>query len=316
MEVMGEASGQFAVLFFAGVGMLLAGGVNLLIRRGAGWRALGTAAACAAAVAGAGAVAGTGRVVGVVAGVLAVIAAVVLFAGSGTAAVLGGAVGRAVRRPAVRAGGVLFTGLALVVGSVVGYEAADGAALDRHMTELEAEAVPPPGRPPDGIRSVTDRGTPVPVREATAPRPAGELALLEARVLQPGPVRDAVLRVAPPDDRSNCHGWVFTGGRYWVTGSRVQMILDENDYRAVPAPQVGDLVVYRQGGVVIHTALVRYLTPGQPVMVESKWGCTGVYLHASDKSVYGTDFTYYHTPRGSHLLDGLGGPSPDVARHD
>jgi hypothetical protein len=63
--------------------------------------------------------------------------------------------------------------------------------------------------------------------------------------------------------------------------------------------------VYRRDGVVLHTAVVRYVTPGMPVLVEGKWGATGVYLHDVDASAYGTGYTYYRAGRASHVLAGL-----------
>ena len=73
----------------------------------------------------------------------------------------------------------------------------------------------------------------------------------------------------------------------------------------------GDLVVYRQGSTISHTAVVRYVTEGQPVLVEGKWGTLGVYLHPADKSFYGTEFTFHRSGRSGHLLVGMGGsPGP------
>src|SRR5207245_249118 len=96
---------------------------------------------------------------------------------------------------------------------------------------------------------------------------------------------------------SNCHGWVFTGGRFIVPGSQVDLVLKENGYQEVHEPHPGDVAVYRQGSAVLHTALVRYVTEGQPVLVEGKWGSLGVFLHPADKSPYGPDYTFYRSAR-------------------
>jgi hypothetical protein len=48
---------------------------------------------------------------------------------------------------------------------------------------------------------------------------------------------------------------------------------------------------------------------GQPVLVESKWGNLGVFLHPADKTPYGTEFTFYRSARSGHLLVGVGGPT-------
>ena len=106
-------------------------------------------------------------------------------------------------------------------------------------------------------------------------------------------------------ETSPYHGWVFTGGRFWVSGTEVDRILTENLYQPVTTPRPGDIVVYRMGTSVAHTGIVRYVTESLPVLVEGKWGCTGVYLHPVDKSIYGTSFTYYRSPRTGHLLAGI-----------
>ena len=70
-------------------------------------------------------------------------------------------------------------------------------------------------------------------------------------------------------------------------------------------PRPGDLVVYRLGGAVAHTAVVRYVTGGMPVLVEGKWGWAGVFLHPVDKSAYGGSFGYYRSARAGHSLAGI-----------
>jgi hypothetical protein len=72
------------------------------------------------------------------------------------------------------------------------------------------------------------------------------------------------------------------------------------------------LVVYRQNNTIAHTAVVRFLSEGQPILVESKWGSLGLFLHPIEKSAYGTEFTFHRSPRAGHLLVGLGGkPASD-----
>jgi hypothetical protein len=63
------------------------------------------------------------------------------------------------------------------------------------------------------------------------------------------------------------------------------------------------------GGQIAHTAVVRYVTEGQPVIVEGKWGPFGVFLHAADRSIYGTDYTFHRSPRHGHILAGLARPA-------
>lgn len=102
---------------------------------------------------------------------------------------------------------------------------------------------------------------------------------------------------------SNCHGWVFTGGRFIVQCEDVPTILDENGYFEVPAPELNDVVVYRSdAGDVLHTGIVRGFLDGDAALVESKWGAEGTYLHLAEEQPYSQNISYWHTDRGSHLL--------------
>jgi hypothetical protein len=99
---------------------------------------------------------------------------------------------------------------------------------------------------------------------------------------------------------------VFTGGRFHVSGRQVDSILTDNGYARVTDPAAGDVCVYRNpDGGVSHTAVVRASLPDGTVLVESKWGRMGVYMHDADESCYGADFAYFRTARGTHLLHGL-----------
>ena len=124
----------------------------------------------------------------------------------------------------------------------------------------------------------------------------------EERYLRSAQLREQVIRQSTADERTNCHGWVFTGGRFILSGVDVDLILKENDYTEQKMPQPGDLVIYRANEAVTHTAVVQYVAGGQPVLVRSKWGSLGVFIHPIDKSPYGTSFAYYRSPRAGHLL--------------
>lgn len=305
---------QLAGMVFAGGGLLSAAGMNLLLQRTA-WRVrvAVTVLVCGAALAGVWAVTDEVRAVGRAGAVLAAGLGLCLVAGSGRAAAAGAAILAGLRRAGLRWGLVAAAGLGTVCWSVVRYQIDVDTVADRQLTELELLTAIPPLSVLDETPAATDRGTPVWVRQATAPRNETALRALEGLFLGSPAVRDQVIRRRPADDRANCHGWVFTGGRYWLTGSVVEQVLDENGYRPVAEPRPGDLVVYRSGPTVCHTGVVWYAGDRSSLLVESKWGCTGVFLHPVDKSIYGTEFTYYRSPRRGHLLAGLGGPLASAA---
>ncbi len=112
-----------------------------------------------------------------------------------------------------------------------------------------------------------------------------------------------VIRVGEPDLTSNCHGWVFTGGKFGIHCVDVDRILADNRYAQISQPQPGDVIVYRdEQGEVVHSGVVRFVSGNGLVLVESKWGPLGRYLHPPDCQPWGGRFSYYRSPRGGHQL--------------
>jgi hypothetical protein len=109
---------------------------------------------------------------------------------------------------------------------------------------------------------------------------------------------------------------VFAGGKFWVRGIAVPDILKDNGYYAVANPRLGDIAIFRDDkDVVAHTALVRGRGTKEAVLLESKWGKLGRYIHTADKHLYmGYKIQYYRTGRGSHTLSGL--PDPELTTSD
>lgn len=212
----------------------------------------------------------------------------------------------------VRWGGLAAIGVGTVVVAGIRYDKSLENDSDQCLQQMELVGYQPALEPVVSA-VVTDRGKSVEVKRPSDNQrtPLGsdsdEVRLRGYSLLM------SVIRLAPADDTSNCHGWVFTQGQYWVGGLQVDPILNENGYFTVKTPKVGDLVIYRDGdGKVTHTALIRATPDGLPVLVESKWGCLGTFLHPVDKSPYGTAFDFYHSNRAGHLLAGLTSPGGSV----
>lgn len=164
----------------------------------------------------------------------------------------------------------------------------------------------------------TDRGRRILVRTNTGPS-AGRLddAALRRQfdLLTTMGLRDQVIHLPVGWQNCNCHGWVFTEGRYWVGGDEVDKILKDNRYRQVDHPGVGDLVVYRHASTkaVTHTGIVRYVGPNGFVLVESKWGNMGRFMHPHNVHCYLEDnWSFHRSPRKGHTLLGLQGNSGTV----
>lgn len=302
-----EHFNRFFPAICAGLGLFLAGGANLiLLRRAIGLRIVATLAAVAIALGAAwatqspGAVTGAARLMALVLVPLAIFSSRRLVDGIATLISFAS-------RPAFRFGLLVAAGVGIAIGSVMIFETADEQAAALTMRELEllqgqAECIPSVQ-----ADARTDQGTKIVLKEPVSPRNGSALNEAESLVLQRTNLNDHVIRRGPAGDHSNCHGWVFTGGQFQVTGSDVAVILKENAYWEVQDPRPGDLVVYRTDEDITHTAVVRYVAEGQPILVEGKWGNLGVYIHPVDQSVYGTNYSIYRSPRNGHLLVGIGG---------
>jgi hypothetical protein len=297
------------VLASAGLGLVLAGGLNLAFGRGTRrvWlRAAATVGVCGAVLAAGSLVARPALVARAGGAMFGVVLLAFLFGSDWLARQVSGLVA-AFRAPAARWGLVAAGGLAVVVASVANFDRAEELAADQSTKNLEMAVGLPPSKSSTTTQAATDRGTQIVLKEPIAARPVADLTPTEEKVIRDFPFRDQLIRRGGPTDQSNCHGWVFTGGKFLLSPDDVEQIVKENGYSETHEPHAGDLVVYRQDGQVAHTAIVRYVTEGQPVLVEGKWGTMGVFLHPADKSCYGQEYTFYRSARGTHLLVGVGG---------
>ena len=72
-----------------------------------------------------------------------------------------------------------------------------------------------------------------------------------------------------------------------------------------PAPRPGDVAIFRDlAGQVTHSAVVRGLASDGLVILESKWGWAGRFLHTPAGQCYGSDCTFYRTERPAGLASG------------
>src|SRR5262245_4204567 len=134
--------------------------------------------------------------------------------------------------------------------------------------------------------------------------PPAMLRSMEAEMAQEWGPSLRLIRTSPPGGRSDCHGWVFGDGGWWILGADVGAILQDNGYEPVTEPAAGDLVVYRLGsGRITHTGVVSAVGRGGSVLVESKWAWLGTYLHAPDCHPYGGRPAYHRSARAGHRLN-------------
>jgi hypothetical protein len=198
--------------------------------------------------------------------------------------------------------GVAFAGLALLTLSVVRYENGLSAKIDGDSGDLELLGFLPERVADTERLAITDRGRSITLWRPKSAMSDDEIVSREVRSLKLAHASVEITRTAEGSVDSNCHGWVFTGGRAILANNEVDLILADNGYEITEQPRPGDLAIYRNGETVSHTAIVRAVEPGRPVVVEGKWSWMGVYRHAVGDSIYGRQYAYYRSPRADHLL--------------
>jgi hypothetical protein len=209
---------------------------------------------------------------------------------------------RPLHSPFVQATGLLIGCPALALWLV--FAQMDGDSLP---ADALGKNLPPPRQFQEFSPSplATDKGRHVKVsRRVHVPEEAASHKSVQEQLLRRPDINAKVIALEVGSAECNCHGWVFTGGLYWISDEAVERILADNNYQQVPAPRIGDLAVYRdKGGTITHTGVVRATTPDGLVLVESKWGDLGAFLHPVDVHPYDESaYTYHRSQRGGHRL--------------
>ncbi|MFO0935642.1 MAG: HIG1 domain-containing protein [Gemmataceae bacterium] len=210
-------------------------------------------------------------------------------------------------RPFVAGIVLAVTGMGIVLAGSWRYDWMESNTPQDQMMRMMSYASWHPPFDETTVEGKTDKGKTIPLYVAQV-RSAEETAADELELLTGFEWLKRVINRGAASDASNCHGWVFTGGKYWVQGKDVRTILEDNGYRVTRNPRPEDLIVYFKANesgteTVEHTGIVRAV--GGVTLIESKWGWMGVYLHAADSSCYGLNFKFYHTSRSGHQFVNL-----------
>jgi hypothetical protein len=122
-----------------------------------------------------------------------------------------------------------------------------------------------------------------------------DLLELEAQTILSDPRSHAkLIRTADADYRYNCHGWTFTRGQREVHSDEVEQRL-KDEYHPTENPQLDDVVVYRDHrGDVMHSGVVKAVGQDGFVLVESKWGTAGRFIHEPSIARTFRSFQFYH----------------------
>ena len=309
-----DSYSQFVLAVFVGFGLVLAAAANLVMRRASvPLRGLTTALAAAVAVLACRAYHGNTTLIGPLAAFLGsgLLIALVL------TTPLPERLARWFGRPRLAWKACLLLGVGIIAASTALYDEQDEAAITRDTDELETLEdlefhLDPTMYRIEKNELTTDLGTPVETWTATRLRPVEERLRLEDAFFREAWNRDDVLRTGPADDRTNCFGWVFTGGRSMLPLTSAERILADNGYMEVKQPAPGDLVAYSKNGELIHVAIVRYVSESRPPLVEGKWAVHGTFLHPVQHSLYGREYAFLRSPRAGHLLKGLRDEEPPL----
>jgi hypothetical protein len=187
----------------------------------------------------------------------------------------------------------------VLIGSLIGSRFLAASLLaslqrpdDQHVVDLE-------DLPVTDYHAATDQGHPIGLFHFAIHTPAVDVE----RFMQASETQQRqVIRLADANPAANCHGWVFSGGRFGVRDSDVRTILADNGYVPVSDPREGDLALYLNGDHITHAGLARRPDPSGPILVESKWGPFGLYLHPPDKQPFSGLCHFYRSPRPGHIL--------------
>jgi hypothetical protein len=244
---------------------------------------------------------------------LAGLAAVCAGLGAASSPVLGAitaGVAARLKNPRWQGAVLLLASLIVVLGATLHAEKPAASRKARLPAGFGSE--PMPLHLVTSVQARTDRGRPVPVFQAEPHHLSlAKLRVHETGLLQAGSLTERIIRTGPPDPVCNCHGWIFTGGRYWVETPDAERILQDNGYHPVSTPRPHDLVIYRDDrGQLAHSGIVRLITDDGLVLVESKWGALSRYLHPADVRSYGSRHTFQRSNRPGHVLAGLDYPAP------
>lgn len=171
-----------------------------------------------------------------------------------------------------------------------------------HRNSGESGLQPPGSRFPDAEHFfLTDQGSLLPVFNWVAPPEEYEaFAQFSDRQFRQ---QYSLTVTSPPTSQSNCHGWVFLRGKFLIFAEQVEQILQENGYRTVAEPQAGDVIIYRNADdEILHSGLVWSVGPQGQILVHSKFGVSGRYLHSPREQPYGERFAYYRADRRRHAV--------------
>jgi len=213
-------------------------------------------------------------------------------------------VGKLVGTPALQSGVFLAGCVALLGGQLFLMDQQLEAGFAKTEEVLSGSLPPPELNGSPSLTVPTDGGRSIPLFSISSTQAISDAR--ESEHLKRFQTANKAIQTSTADPTTNCHGWVFTGGRHWLRSQYVEAILEDNGYTETSEPEPGDVVVFRNSnGEVTHSGIVRGSVDGL-ILIESKWGRLGRFIHTPEVHPYaGDEPTYYSSERPSHVLTGL-----------
>ena len=81
---------------------------------------------------------------------------------------------------------------------------------------------------------------------------------------------------------TDCHGFTFTDGKFWINNDQVEKILSGDNYKQVFDHKIGDVVIYREEGKVVHSMTVSRIDSNGYISV---YGLGGLNINPEEKSI-------------------------------
>lgn len=135
---------------------------------------------------------------------------------------------------------------------------------------------------------------------ATASEAVQDLLQWEAESLLKDPhYAQQFIRTGPAELIYNCHGWTFAEGKRALTDGEAQRQLRSGKYMKVPWPIAGDIIIYYdQHGNMCHSGIVKATGKQGFVLIESKWGGAGRFLHVKELPKVHATYAYFRAKKG------------------
>ena len=96
------------------------------------------------------------------------------------------------------------------------------------------------------------------------------------------------VEIRVPSLRYNCHGYAYADAHGWFDEPDL-FIADDFSEVPLASPQKDDVVLYMNGGVLMHSAVIKSVSRGSIKKLRSKWGGGPAVTHdlADVPAVYG-----------------------------